>query len=239
MPRLIPARPHTGPTADAGAARVNGARLTRPGALRRRLRRFGRDTDGTVAFEAMIILPVLLFAMLMTVLLSDMFRSQNTALRAAYTVADTLSRRVDPVDVPYLDGSAVLYRYLARARHGAWMRISSIAFSEAEDRYIVVWSHHAANGDSLTTEQLNQGLHERLPSMPTGETVILVEAGTEWQSFAQNWFPPREFRQVVVTRPRFTSQLRFDDGTTIIFLPDGGGTCDDGSILCDPDDDLG
>lgn len=206
----------------------------RPAALAQALRRFGRADSGTVSIETVIALPVLIFALVVCVLLSDMFRSQTTALRAAYSVADTLSRRVDPVTGPYLDGTGVLYRYLARAQHGTWVRVSSVAFSEPEDRFIVVWSHHSEGGLVLNTDLLNKGLHERIPSMPVGETVILVEAGTEWRSFAAGMLTDREFRQVVVTRPRFTSQLRYDDGTTIIFLPGGGGTCDDGGTLCDP-----
>ena len=212
--------------------RLRTARAVIP--ILRPLRRFARDSTGTVTIETVVILPLLVFAVLITVLLSDMFRSQNTSLRAAYTVADTLSRRVDPVDGAYIDGTADLYRYLSRARHGTWLRVSSIAFSADEDRYIVVWSHHAADGDELTTQALNMGLHERLPTMPPGETVILVEAGTQWRSSAPRMIPGREFRQVAVTRPRFTPQLRFDTGDGIIFLPGGGGTCDDGDALCNP-----
>ena len=199
-----------------------------------RLRRFARDGSGSAPLEAMFILPLLITAVLTTVVLSEMFRSQNTSLRAAYTVADTLSRRVDPVDAAYINGTAQLYRYLAQAQHGTWLRVSSIAFNPAEDRFIVVWSHHASGGDTLTTETLNMGLHERLPSMPAGETVIMVEAGTQWNSAAQRVLANREFRQVAVTRPRFTPQLRFDNGEAIIFLPGGGGTCDDGNDLCNP-----
>lgn len=214
--------------------RFQPSRARRPDAARRRLRRFVRGESGTVAIETMIIVPLLIAGLLICVVLADLFRSQNTSLRAAYSVSDTLSRRVDPVDTDYLDGTAALYRYLARARHGTWMRISSIAFSDAEDRYIVIWSHHANDGIELTTEALNLGLHERLPSLPPGETVILVEAGTQWRSSIASYVPDREFRQVVVTRPRFTSQLRLDTGDTIIFLPGGGGTCDDGGELCAP-----
>ena len=207
------------------------------GRVRARLRRFVEDCGGaTGTVETVIFLPVVFLGLLTVLVLSDMFRSQTVSLRAAYSVGDTLSRRVDPVDAPYLDGAGQLYRYLGEARHGTWMRISSIAWSEAQNRFFVVWSHHTEDGSTLNTSELNQGLHQRLPSMPEGETVILVEAGTEWRSPMVGMFAHREFRQVVVTRPRFTPQLRFDDGDMIIFLPDGGGTCDDGFDLCDPDD---
>ena len=223
MPSFRPIRRRPKPGVPARPLRLAGM-----------LRRFGRADTGAVSIEVVIALPMLITALVACVLLSDMFRSQTTAARAAYSVADTLSRRVDPVDVDYLDGTGVLYRYLGRAKHGTWVRVSSVAFSEPEDRFFVVWSHHSEGGLVLNTETLNEGLHERIPTLPIGETVIVVEAGTEWRSFMTSILNHREFRQVVVTRPRFTSQLRYDDGDTIISLPGGGGTCDDGSTLCDP-----
>lgn len=216
------------------AATPAPARLARPAAVGRPLRRFGRDEAGVISIETMIFLPVLIFTLSMMVLLADMFRSQTVSLRAAYTVADTLSRRVDPVDVAYLDGTGTLYGYLARGSHGHWLRVSSIGVNSGTGQYEVIWSHHTSEGDALTTEQLLLGLHEQLPSMPAGETVLLVEAGTSWRPFLPGWLPQREFNQLAVTRPRFTPQLRFDDGTTIIFQPVGPPTCDDGNDLCDP-----
>lgn len=200
----------------------------------RRAARFRRDGRGSVSIETVIIMPVLIFTLGMTVLLSDMFRSQTISLKAAYTVADTLSRRVDPVDGAYLDGMETLYRLLADASHGVSLRVSSIAFDNVADLYIVIWSYPASGGDPLTTETLNKGMQARLPSLPPGETVILVETGTQWRSFLPRMFPSRDFVQVVFTRPRFTSQLRFDTGDLIIAMPGGNPTCDDGSDLCDP-----
>lgn len=207
------------------------------GRMLRRIARFRADGRGTVSFEAVIILPVLIYGLGMVVLLSDMFRSQTTSLKAAYTIADTLSRRTEPVEGGYIDGLNTLYAYLAQSRHATWLRVTSVAFDDAEEEYIVIWSHAAGTETTLTTTMLNAGLDERLPSMPPGETVLLVEAATQWQSFIPRWFRDREFAQVVVTRPRFTPQLRYDTGDMIIFLPSGSGTCDDGNSLCAPDDE--
>jgi hypothetical protein len=213
--------------------------MSRPAAVSvaRRLRRFGADRRGTVSFEAVIILPVLMFGLGMTVLLSDMFKSQTTSLKAAYTIADTLSRLTEPVEAEYIDGLNKLYGYLARSRHNTWLRVSSVAYDVAEEEYILIWSHAAGTPTTLTTETLNDGLADRLPSMPTGETVIIVEAATRWSSFIPGWFRDRNFAQVVVTRPRFTPQLRYDTGDMIVFLPFGSGTCDDGGALCTPEDE--
>lgn len=235
MPAAMTPAEKAPPPAPAGGRRYGDTTrppLTGRRGLRQRLKRFLRARKGTVAVEAMVAMPVLIFALLMTVLLSDMFKSQTTSLRAAYTVADTLSRRVDPVDGDYIDGTATLYRYLARARHGTWLRVSSIAYDPLNEHHLIVWSHNAKGGQPLTTAELNQGLHNRLTVLPEGETLILVEAGTQWKSFAEGWFGNREFVQVAVTRPRFTPQLRFDDGDSIIFHIFGSGTCDDGDTLC-------
>lgn len=198
--------------------------LHRPG-------RFLRECRGSVSVETVIVMPMLILALGMVVLLSGMFRSQTVSTKAAYTISDTLSRRVDPVDAAYLDGLAQLHRYLSQAQHDVSLRVSSVAFDVDADEYFVIWSYNPSGDGVLTTETINLGIDARLPTLATGETLILVEAGTQWRSFLPQVLADRDFNQIVFTRPRFTPQLRFDTGDLIISLP-GGGTCDDGGELC-------
>lgn len=203
-------------------------------ALHRMLQSFRHDTRGGLSVEAVIIMPLLVFTILMTVTLSDLFRANTLSVKAAYTTADTLSRRADPVTGPYIDGLNTLFAYLARARHDTTLRVSSVAWIEALDRYVVIWSFGANGRQPLTTANLNQHLSHRMPTLPPGETVIVVEADMEHVPLIPSWFDVRNFSSVIVTRPRFTPQLRFNDGKEIIFLPDWPPTCDDGEPLCAP-----
>ena len=201
-------------------------------AILRRSGRFLRDCRGSASVETVIVMPMLILALGSMVLLSGMFRSQTVSTKAAYTVADALSRRVEPVDSAYLDGLSQLHSYLAQARHDVSLRVSSVAFDVDAQEYFVIWSYASSGNVELTTEMLNLGTDERLPSLTSGETLILVEAGTRWRSFLPQVLSDRDFSTIIFTRPRFTPQLRFDTGDLIISLP-GGGTCDDGTELCD------
>lgn len=200
------------------------------------LRRFRDDSRGTMSLEAVIVIPMVVFTLMLTTVFADFFRSNTTAVKASYTIADTLSRRSEPVDGTYIEGLNQLYAYLARARQETTLRVTSIAWNVPENEYQVVWSYGAEGREPLTTPQVNEHLAERLPTLPVGETVILVEADMRYVPLLPDWFDIRAFSSVIVTRPRFTSQLRFDTGDGIIFLPDGPPTCDDGGTLCEPGD---
>ena len=196
------------------------------------LRRFRDDTRGTLSHEAVIVMPLVIFTLVLTAVFADFFRANTTSQKAAYTIADALSRRAEPVEADYIDGMNTLYAYLARARQETSLRVSSIAFSTEDNAYIVIWSHGADGRQPLSTADANTHLADRLPTLPPGETVILVEADMRYTPLLPNWFDVRSFSAAVVTRPRFTSQLRFDTGDGIIDLPDGPPTCDDGPELC-------
>lgn len=207
--------------------------MTAPHArLRSALRRFRRDCRGTVTTEAVIVLPMILFVLIMTVVFSDMFRARATSQKAAYTIADTLSRQTDPVPGAYIDGLNELYAYLSRARQLTGLRVSSVAWDPADEEYMVIWSHPAGGGPALSQADLVSLHKARLPTMPAGETIILVEANMNYTPMLTGYFPPLDLNTAIVTRPRFTPQLRFDTGEEIIFLPGGSGTCDDGDDLC-------
>lgn len=194
---------------------------------------FPRDCRGSVSVETVIVMPMLILALGSMVLLSGMFQSQTISTKAAYTVADALSRRVEPVDAAYLDGLSQLHSYLAKAQHDVSLRVSSVAYDVDAQEYFVIWSYDPSGDVELTTEMLNLGIDERLPTLTSGETLILVEAGTQWRSFLPQVLEDRDFNTIIFTRPRFTPQLRFDTGDLVISMPIGGGTCDDGNELCD------
>jgi Flp pilus assembly protein TadG len=198
-----------------------------PRPARSRLARFLRDPRGTVSAEAVIVLPLVLLTLMITVVFADMFRARATSQKAAYSVADTLSRLTDPVEGAYIDGLNDVYAFLSRARQTTWLRVSSIGWSNANSSYVVIWSHDATGGPGLTTPELLQHYTQRLPTMPAGETVIMIEANMNYRPLVVGFFQPLQFTTMIVTRPRFTPQLRFDTGEEIIFQHESSGFCDD------------
>ena len=81
--------------------------------VRRILNRFSRDDSGSVAMEAMIVLPAMFWAFLVCFSIFDTFRMYNINQKAAYTVGDAISRETVPLDSAYLSGMRQMFEYLA------------------------------------------------------------------------------------------------------------------------------
>jgi hypothetical protein len=200
--------------------------------------RFRSDERGIITTEAVVILPLIIWAFAATFVFFDALRLSTNTQKAAYTVADALSRRTEPVTVTYITGLNDLNRILARTRNPTQIRVSSIGFEEEEDRYIVIWSIPTGGQAPLLNEDIDDlGLTGRLPDFPEGETVVLVESVVDYTPPFNFGLGEQTFRQSIVTRPRFAPQVVLDDGSQLIFQVFGTPTCDDGNTLCNEEEE--
>lgn len=78
-------------------------------AIRHRLRRFLRQTDGGITLEAILYMPPILMLFLLSLVLFDGFRTNNLSQKAAYAIADAISRETVPLDDQYLNGMENVY----------------------------------------------------------------------------------------------------------------------------------
>lgn len=205
------------------------------GRIRRTLHRFLAGEEASITVEAVIALPVVTWAVMATFVFFDAFRVNTTSQKAAYTVADALSRQTDPVNVDYINGMNQLHDILARTRNPTAIRISSIGWEDDRDEFLVIWSVATREGTPLTDAVVNGVLAPTLPEIPEGETFVLVETTMDYTPLFRIGIPAQTFRQAVVTRPRFAPQIVYDDGTQLLyqeFTP----TCDDGNPLCNNGD---
>lgn len=207
--------------------------------LPRFLSRFVHGERGAISAEAIVVMPVLLWGLLATFVYFDAFRANSTSNKAAYTVADAISRQTTFIDGPYLDGMNVLYNRLSLTRHPTEMRVTSIGWSDDDDAFNVVWSYSTGDRPELTTVLLNTHFNDRLPTIPEGDNLLMIEAIQDYTPPVRVGLGPRTFRNIVVTRPRYAAQVRFFDGQTLLFDPMAGASCDDPPPQCDfaPDDD--
>lgn len=208
--------------------------------LATRLQGFAGTERGAISAEAMIVLPVLFWGLIATYVYFDAFRANTISNKAAYTVADAISRQTAPVDEPYLDGMNTLYERLSLTRHPTSLRITSIGWSDADEEYKMIWSYTTDARPELTTAQLNAEFTERLPEIPEGDNLLMIEAIQDYTPPMRIGLGPRTFRNIVVTRPRYAPQVRLFDGETLLYDPVAGASCDDPPPLCDfapPDDD--
>ena len=171
------------------------------------LQRFRRSEEGSISVEAMLLVPILMWAYLGTFVFFDAFRSQSTNLKAAYTIGDTLSRETRHVTPAYLDSLSAMHRFLIDEDNGlARLRITVYRYQQSDDTYRVQWSRVRGGGLELTDPVLAT-LRPQLPVMPNNEIAILVET---WVGYSPTYSVGLEdfiFTDLVVTRPRFAGQL--------------------------------
>jgi len=179
--------------------------------LKAPFRRFADEDDGSVAMEAILIWPLLLWAYGASFVYFDAFRAKNLALKAAYTVSDTISREYNALDVDYIDTMYDMVNILSNSKHKSKMRITMVQYRESDKKYLVVWSK--ARGTSypeLTTTTL-QTLDPAFPVMPDGEQIIMVETKALYEPFLKVGLGVVEHTNTIFTRPRFVAHICYED----------------------------
>ncbi|RYG93165.1 pilus assembly protein [Loktanella sp. IMCC34160] len=167
------------------------------------LRRFRRDDQGSIAVEAILVFPVLFWAVLATFVYFDAFRSQSNNLKAAFTISDALSRESGYVTPEYLTSLHRLQEALTSSNHDSRIRVTVIRYDEGADAYNVVWSQQQGGANPLTTATL-LSMRDRLPVMPDNEILILYENWIAYEPIFSIGLDAFTFQNMVFTRPRFT-----------------------------------
>ncbi|MEM9318969.1 MAG: hypothetical protein AAGA70_08165 [Pseudomonadota bacterium] len=178
--------------------------------------RFFKESRAAVAFEAVIITPILAWCFVGSFIFFDAFRTYNTSLKATYAIADVISRQGQdrPIFESDIDGYQAVFDHISRNPQGSSMRVSQIHFNGTE--YLL-----ADNGtDSFPTGGQTRlrpddipGMLDQLPIMAPGEYVIIVETWIPYIPYFDMGLNDIMFTNFTVTRPRFTPFIRFDDGT--------------------------
>ncbi|MEJ2003105.1 MAG: hypothetical protein P8X77_17325, partial [Maritimibacter sp.] len=84
------------------------------------LHRFSREEDAVVLVEAVLVLPMLLWAFGAGYVYFDAFRAKNLATKGNYAISDLLSRETNTVNANYVEGMGKVYQYLTRSNDKSW-----------------------------------------------------------------------------------------------------------------------
>jgi len=187
--------------------------------LRERLRRFARDEQASVLAELVLIMPPLMAFFVGMLVYFDAYVAKDVNLKAAYTVADMLSRESDPVDSTYLEGLDDVFDYLtAGSGTNGMIRVTLVRCTKdcldpAKPRVLATdWSYATDTREALTDADLVD-FDSVIPTMPLGERVILMETFTDYTPAFNVGIPQTDFDNIVVTRPRFAPQICFQGET--------------------------
>ena len=178
---------------------------------------FIRDERGNVLAEAVVILPMVIWSYLAFFVYWDAYKTTNVAQKAAYTVADLISREQVTLPSTYVPGMLNLLRYLVNDQTSTKIRVSSLLFSEGavvnpgvddpDDKTMVQWS--VSPNDAMTpyTDATLLSVLDKVPAMYDGDSVILVETSVNFNPMFDVGMAGRQVTNFVVTRPRFLPKI--------------------------------
>jgi hypothetical protein len=174
--------------------------------IRRRIRQFLGDTGASMSIEAAIMAPTLIFALFLMFTIFDIFRYDATNSKAAFTIGDLLSRETDPVDQEFVDGMKDIFDYMTNTDAATWLRVSVVRYDGDDEELKLVWSHGNTGTPALTDETFST-ITDSIPDMAEEDTVIVVETYMPYQMPFRVGLRGFAFKNTVITRPRFSSQL--------------------------------
>jgi hypothetical protein len=196
--------------------------------IRTSVRRFLQDESGVLLAEALILLPILIWGFLALAVYWDLFRVMNVSQKAAYSIADLLSRQ-GVVTEDFIAGQKNILEFLTPGANGSRLRITSLQMSEGpntpanpifdgNDDFCLIFSR---SSDNILAPPLKQSelkdLAPSIPNMDDLESVVIVET---WVDYSPDFdtgvlnaapgVPAETFTQFIVTRPRNWRRVTLD-----------------------------
>lgn len=190
--------------------------------------RFFRSERGSYSVEAVIMFPLLLWALSATFVFWDVFKLRNNSVAATYTIADMVSRQTQAVDTSFVGGLDTLYRALLGENRPVDLRVTVFRMDPGPDpvtdptELALVWSSGSTNLPAILDPA---PLEDELPILAVGATLIMVESSVAWSPPLSGILPQLDLTNRVFASPRFVPQIDFDDGSGSL---GGEGAPDDG-----------
>ncbi|MCA2011055.1 hypothetical protein LCM17_06125 [Cereibacter sphaeroides] len=128
-------------------------------------RHFSRDGRGSVSLELVLVLPLLLWALVATVIFYEGYQARYHAQMAAQTVADIMSRETNLFTANYVEGLNDVFDFLADSNYDTRLRVSSVIWDSTNERNRLQWSYGTRNLTELpeaTFQYLADGDYEGL-----------------------------------------------------------------------------
>lgn len=171
------------------------------------LRRFASEERGSIAVEAVVILPLLFWTYLALFSTFHSYRTYAVNQKAAYTIGDMISRETNPIDTTYLDGTRALLTYLTSADAAdTSIRVTIVRYDANANEYRRDWSQSKGYVTPATDAEVIAWA-SRLPVMPNNERIIVVETFLQYDPPFDTGLADREVHNFVFTKPRYAPQV--------------------------------
>lgn len=176
----------------------------------KRARVFQENQSGSVALEAVIIVPILVWAYLAMFTIFDSYRQYTSQQKAVYTISDLISRQATPMDADFMDGTHELFENLSRSVGVPGMRVTVAKYNFTQLEYEVIWSRTRGGMIALASEDV-QGWTNRLPVLAPDDQIIIVETTSRFMPVFNIGLLPQTINNFIFTRPRYAKQVCFDE----------------------------
>lgn len=171
--------------------------------------RFSRSEEGSLSIETVLTVPILVWAIVATFVFWDAFKTLNLSQKATYTIADMLSREKNVVNDDYIASMHEIFDLLAGESGQNAIRVSVVTRSTdaaGANDIRLVWTKGSGVIDLPDIEPIRN----RLPTIADGEHIIVVESEQRWSPAFAVGLASYRFREVALSRPRFSPQLCYD-----------------------------
>ena len=188
--------------------------------LKQRFASFLREEDGLILAEALITLPLLIWSLVAIFIYYDVFRTINVTQKAAYSIADLLSRQRDTIPTTFFEGLQNVTDFLTPGGHPVKLRVTSLECSSptgtkvcnlTTGTYKKLFSRSPGNKvTELTEAKINSEWRgKKIATLNNGEAVFVVEMTVDFKAQLQTVLAgllvnvnDQTFGEFIVTRPR-------------------------------------
>lgn len=187
--------------------------------IKHSLVKFLRDESGLILAEALIMLPLLIWALVAMFIYWDVFRTINVTQKAGYSIADLLSRQRDVMTLNFANGLQNIMDFLTPGGHPVVMRITSLECTAPNGNnncdatngsYKLLFSFSpGAKVTGLTQTDIQAWKAVKIPTLVNGESVFVVETSVAFKTKMQTVLAGllinvnnQTFGDFIVTRPR-------------------------------------
>lgn len=200
------------------------------------LARFAADERATLSVELVLMLPLLALWLTASFVFFDAFRVNMVNEKAAYTVADMISRQTE-VTTEFINGSNEIFDFLINRRGRTWLRATSVKYhapdpvAGTDEWYEVRWSVATRGREAFGADSFEElDIKDYIPVMSDQETVVITETFTAYTAPFNPFlvvpaaisddnlempFPNAfNFNAFIVTRPRFVREITLADAGT-------------------------
>ncbi|MCX8224499.1 MAG: hypothetical protein OTI35_00380 [Sulfitobacter sp.] len=172
------------------------------------MRKFARQDEGSVSLEAMILMPMVFWVFAAMFSIFETYKELSLNQKAAYTIGDMISRETVPIDTEYLDGAQHLLNYITNSQEQSDLRVTSLKFNDADNRFYVDWSRSRGSVLPATDSDVATWT-DRLPSIPNDEYIVVTETMTTFSPPFNIGLGTPNIENFVFTRARYAPRVLF------------------------------